>query len=113
MFTIKNRLVKFFEAENRRDWKTYEGFLSPDVEWICYDRPHRSVIRGRSNYLVAMKKAYQDRDSTFKIINLLVDEESKVAIAELEMGGRRSVDVFEFKDGLIHREREYFDSPTG
>ena len=60
-----------------------------------------------------MKKAYKGRDSRFKIINLLVDEDSQVAIAELEMGERRSVDVFEFKDGLIHREREHFDTQTG
>ncbi len=43
----------------------------------------------------------------------MVDEESQVAIAELEMKERRSVDVFEFKNGLIYREREYFDTPTG
>ncbi len=113
MLPIKKQLVEFLEAENRRDWERYEGFLSKDVEWVCYDRPHRSVIKGRANYLVAMKKAYKGRDSTFKIINLVVDEESQVAIAELEMEERRSVDVFEFKNGLIYREREYFDTPTG
>jgi ketosteroid isomerase-like protein len=113
MVLIKNRLLKFFEAENRRDWETYEGFLSPDVEWVCYDRPHRTVIKGRTNYLVAMKNAYKGRDSTFRIINLAVDEQSEIAMAELEIDGRRSVDIFEFKDGFIHREREYFDTPVG
>jgi hypothetical protein len=30
-------------------------------------------------------------------------------IAELELLSRRSVDVFEFENGLIMREREYYD----
>ncbi len=113
MVPIKNRLLKFFEAENRRDWETYEGFLSPDVEWVCYDRLHRTVIKGKSNYLVAMKKAYKGRNSIFRIINLAIDEQSQIAMAELEIEGRRSVDIFEFKDGFICREREYFDTPVG
>jgi hypothetical protein len=29
-------------------------------------------------------------------------------IAELELLSRRSVDVFEFENGLIRREREYY-----
>lgn len=33
-------------------------------------------------------------------------------MAELEIEERRSVDIFEFKDGLIYREREYFDTPV-
>ena len=32
-------LVKFFNADNNPDWKLYETFLSPDVEWISYCPP--------------------------------------------------------------------------
>ncbi len=30
-------------------------------------------------------------------------------MAELEMEGRRALDVFEFRNGLIYSEREYYD----
>lgn len=44
-------LVNFFDAENNRDWKLYETFLSPDVEWILYGSPKRKAIIGKAEYV--------------------------------------------------------------
>jgi hypothetical protein len=40
---------------------------------------------------------------------MVSDIERATLIAELELLSRRSVDVFEFENGLIRREREYYD----
>jgi hypothetical protein len=39
----------------------------------------------------------------------MTSNEKGMVIAELEMDSRRSVDIFEFQNGLIFREREYYD----
>ena len=33
---LEEILFKLFNAENNRDWKLYETFLSQDVKWISY-----------------------------------------------------------------------------
>ncbi len=101
--------MAFFEAENKRDWESYRRFLATDVEWVSFEPPRRRIIRGRDKYLTEMKHTYEGRDSTFEIEMLLVDEERELAVAELSFEGRRSIDIFELKNGVIEREREYFD----
>ena len=107
--SVRETLLALFEAENNREWKTYERYLSTDVEWVSFEPPKKKVVRGISSYLNAMKRAYRGNRSRFTVETIAADEERQVAIAELYFDGRRSVDVFEFKNGLIHREREYFD----
>ncbi len=107
--SVRETLLAFFEAENNRDWKTYERYLSTHVEWVSFEPPKKKVIRGISSYLNAMKRAYRGNRSRFSLETIAADEERQVAMAELFFDGRRSVDVFEFKNGLIRREREYFD----
>jgi len=107
--SVRELLLRFFQAENERDWDTYGACLALDVEWVCYGAPERSVVRGREAYLAAMQRAYTGWKSTFDIDRLVVDEEQGLAYAELVIDGRRSVDAFEVTDGLIAREREYFD----
>ncbi len=107
--SVRETLLALFEAENNRDWKTYKRYLSTHVEWVSFEPPKKKVVRGISSYLNAMKRAYRGNRSRFTVETIAADEERQVAMAELYFDGRRSVDVFEFKNGLIHREREYFD----
>ncbi len=106
---LEDILVNFFYAENNRDWKLYETFLSPDVEWISYGPPKRKVVVGKAEYVETMIRAYQDTSAKFDILNMVSDLDKGVVMAELELLSRRSVDVFEFENGLIRREREYYD----
>jgi hypothetical protein len=106
---LEEKLINFFNAENNRDWKLYESFLSSDVEWISYGRPKRKVVVGREEYVKTMIGAYQGISARFKVLNMVSDIERGVVIAELELLSRRSVDIFEFENGLIRREREYYD----
>ena len=106
---LEDKLLNFFQAENNRDWKLYETFLSPDVEWISYGPPKRKVIIGKAEYVETMIRANQDTSAKFHILNMVSDLDKGIVIAELELLSRRSVDVFEFENGLIRREREYYD----
>ena len=109
MTEIDKLLIDFFEAENSRNWKRYEGYLSDDVEWTVFGPPGRRVIKGKTQYLETMKKYYSSHGSKFDIIYIAMNKDKGIAMAELEMDSRRSVDIFEFRDGLIFREREYYD----
>ena len=106
---LEEKLIKFFNAENDRGWKLYESFLSEDVEWISYGPPKRKVVIGKEDYVKTMIRAYRDVPDKFKVLNMVSDIERGVVIAELEIRSRRSVDIFEFENGLIKREREYYD----
>ena len=106
---LEEKLIKFFNAENNRNWKLYETFLSQDVEWISYGLPRRKVVIGKEDYVKTMIRAYRDVPEKFKVLYMVSDPERGVLIADLEPLSRRSVDVLEFEDGLIRREREYYD----
>lgn len=106
---VRRLVLTFFSAENARDWATYRSCLAEDVEWVCYGAPQRTVVQGRDSYVAAMQRAYTRWVATFSIDKLVVDEDQGLAYAELVIDGRRSVDVFEVENGLIRREREYFD----
>ena len=106
---LEEKLTDFFNAENDRDWKLYESFLSEDVEWISYGPPKRKVVSGKKDYIKTMIRAYRNIPERFSVLNMVSDIERGVVIAELEIRSRRSVDIFEFENGLIKREREYYD----
>lgn len=106
---LEEKLINFFNAENNLDWKLYESFLSQDVEWISYGPPKRKVVVGKEDYVKTMIRVYRDVPEKFKVLNMVLDLQRGVVIAELELLSRRSVDVFEFENGLIRREREYYD----
>ncbi len=103
---LEEILVKFFNAENNRDWKLYETFLSQDVECISYDPPRRKYLVGRAENVKTMVRAYQNLSAKFKVLNMVSDLEKGIVMAELQILSRKSVDVFEFENGLIRRERE-------
>ncbi len=106
---LEKTLVEFFNAENNRDWDLYETFLSQDVEWISYGPPRRKTVVGKAEYVKTMVRVYQNSSAKFKVLNMVSDLEKGIVIAELQILSRRSVDVFEFENGLIRREREYYD----
>ena len=106
---LEEKLTNFFNAENDRDWKLYESFLSEDVEWISYGPPKRKVVSGKKDYIKTMIRAYRNIPERFSVLNMVSDIERGVVIAELELRSRRSVDIFEFENGLIKGEREYYD----
>jgi hypothetical protein len=106
---LEEKLTNFFNAENDRDWKLYESFLSEDVQWISYGPPKRKVVSGKKDYIKTMIRAYRNIPERFSVLNMVSDIERGVVIAELELRSRRSVDIFEFENGLIKREREYYD----
>ena len=56
---LEEKLIKFFNAENNRNWKVYEMFLSQDVEWISYGLPRRKVVIRKEDYVKTMIRAYQ------------------------------------------------------
>lgn len=98
----------FFTAENRRDWARYAEFLHPDVEWAVGER----VVRGRDAYLRAIRTAYEDSDMQFRQHQVLSSQDGRlVATLLVDSEGSRSLDVFEFEDGLIRREWEYLLGP--
>ena len=109
---LEERLVKFFETENSREWKLYESFLSPKVEWILYGPPKRKIVIGKKEYVKTMKRANRSVSAKFKVINMVSDLDRGIVITELELLSRRSVDVFEFENGLITNEREYYDDTS-
>ncbi len=103
----KQKLLKFFESENNRDWETYRLFLHPDVKWILHSKEER-LISGIDDYLAAIKRAYSGGSSKFKCEGLYHggNENRIVTILKNNMG-ELSCDVFEFKDGLIFEEHEF------
>lgn len=104
MTTPRGVLEAFFVAENRRDWSRYIEFLHPDVEWMVGGR----VVRGRDAYRDAITATYTGSDSQFRSHQVISSSDSSlVATLLVDSRGNRSLDVFEFEDGLIRREWEY------
>lgn len=106
--SVRDVVTRFLEAENRRDWTAYRSFLADDVAWTLMGSGRR-VVRGINEYMATIRAFYeQNPDATFTIERLVVDEPTGVAFAELDMAGRKSIDVFETRAGRIAVEREYF-----
>ena len=79
------------------------------MEWISYGPPMRETVIGKGDYVKTMIRAYRNIHEKFKVLNLVSDMEKGIVIAKLELLSGRSVDIFEFENGLIRREREYYD----
>lgn len=104
MAYLMSRLHDFFAAENAREWTVYRSFLHPEVMWTLGER----VIRGADEYVAAMQQAYGDSDIQFRCVASRVSESgSLIATLLVDDDGRRSLDVFEFKDELVWREHEF------
>lgn len=59
-------LIRFFRAENERDWETYRTFLHPEVVWHLHDERDRT-IRGVEDYLQTVRDAYARSDTRFRV----------------------------------------------
>lgn len=106
--SVREVVTTFLEAENRRDWKLYRSLLADDVEWTLM-RPSPQIVSGVDDYMSTIRSFYEEHPrASFYVVELVVDEEGGVAFAELDMAGRRSVDVFVVRAGRITVEREYF-----
>lgn len=106
--SVREVVTAFLRAENERDWDRYRSLLADDVEWTLM-RPSPRVVHGAEEYMSTIQSFYEkDPKASFQIVQVVVDEEQGVAFAELDMAGRRSVDVFAVRGGRIALEREYF-----
>ena len=104
MSDFRRKLAEFFDAENRRDWDNYREFLHPQVEWVLEE----DVIKGRERYCETIVAAYAQSASRFRTHQMLESEDRRrIATLLVDTDGRRSLDIFEFEDGLIHREWEF------
>lgn len=104
MSDFRRKLADFFDAENRRDWDSYREFLHPQVEWVLGE----DIINGRERYCETIIAAYAQSASRFRMHQMLESEDHRrIATLLVDTDGRRSLDIFEFEDGLIRREWEF------
>lgn len=100
-------LKLFFEAENKRDWTTYQKFLHPEIEWQLQQDKTR-IFSGIEEYMTAVKKAYENNDTQFVCTEMIFSKDRNRIVAYLlNNNGIRSVDIFDFRDGKIYREFEF------
>ena len=100
-------LTAFFQAENTRNWERYAEYLHSQVVWTLHTQPVRTVT-GRAAYVAAMQAAYAGSDSRFVCAQQLVSADGqRIAAVLVNQHGQRSVDIFQFADGLIVREDEF------
>ena len=101
-------LEKFFEAENTRNWEVYRGFLHPEVMWFLHTEESHMPVAGREEYMDRILSGYKNSDATFSCERMEVSPSGNRVVAFLKnSNGGRSVDIFDFEDGLIRWEYEY------
>ena len=101
-------LEEFFAAENARDWPVYAQYLHPDVEWIVVQGDEPRIVQGAAAYLETIREAYDGSPMTFRCVQTISSEDdTRVGTLLVDESGHRSLEVFEFQDGLIRREWEY------
>ncbi len=102
-------LLRFFEAENARDWQRYATFLSESVIWQLFPlEGNTEEIAGKSAYIARMQKAYSGYDGTFQCLRTEISEDGTRLCTFLQnREGERSLDIFEMQDGIILREWEF------
>lgn len=101
------KLLLFFQAENARDWISYEAFLHSEIQWELHSTKTERVC-GKEVYLERIKRAYGKSDSVFQWerMDISAGGERIVTVLKNE-AGEQSCDIFEFRDGLIYREYEF------
>ena len=109
-FTMGNveTLFKFFESENKRDWQQYKEYLHCDVEWVLFSLSKSQSLQGIDNYMQKILSAYEGNQDSFLCENYYSNQTQGRVITVLRNNhGYRSVDIFDFEDGLIKREYEF------
>ena len=106
--TNPDLLTRFFAAENSRDWVAYRGYLHPEVMWFLHTEDTHMPVAGREEYMDRILSGYKDSDATFTCERMEVSSSGNRVVAFLSnSNGSRSVDIFDFEDGLIRWEYEY------
>ena len=105
--TNLEKLFAFFEAENQRDWQTYETFLSDHVSWEL-EGDTIEIIQGKAGYLTKIQQVYHNNPVQFRCTyyQLSPDQNRIVTILENDVGDL-SCDIFFFEKGMIVKEIEY------
>ena len=90
------KLFAFFDAENQRDWQTYQTFLSDQVSW---------ELQGDT---IEIQKVYHNNPVQFRCTyyQLSPDQNRIVTILENDFDDL-SCDIFFFEKGMIVKEIEY------
>lgn len=105
--TNLEKLQSFFEAENLRNWTTYESFMHDKIRWELHGQ-QIEVIQGKNHYLSRIKAAYAQSNQQFSCLHYecTVEQERIVTLLKND-AGQLSCDIFEFENGLIIREWEF------
>lgn len=105
----KNSLLKvvaeFYRYENSRDRDGVRRLVDPQI--VSHTYPGGDCVVGRDEYMATTVEIYRGHSATFDVLSIGADPRTATVHAELVIGGRRFVDVFELRDGLIVAEREY------
>ena len=105
--TNRDVLDAFFKAENERDWELYQQFLHSEISWQLFDKEERRIV-GKENYMQVIKKAYANSDAQFSCSEMQISGDgNRIAAYLVNDSGVRSLDIFDFKDGMIYREYEF------
>ena len=99
-------LTLFFQAENQRDWKTYQKFLHPKIIWELHEQKV-SIIHGIEDYLYKIPQAYRHNTVQFSRLHTFSTDENRIVTILKNDFGQLSCDIFEFENGLIVREYKY------
>lgn len=105
--TNKEILTAFFKAENERNWDLYQQFLHPEISWQLFAKEEKRMI-GIENYMLVIKNAYRNTDAQFTCISMQISADGNRIVTHLvNNSGVHSLEIFDFKDGLIFREYEF------
>jgi len=104
-------VTDFYRCENARAWDGVRTHISDDI--VARSYPGGDEVAGKDAYMRAMVEMYRGRDETFDVLSISADARSSTVHAELVIGGKQSVNVFELRDGVIAREREYLGEGYG
>ena len=104
--TNLEKLTLFFQAENQRDWETYQNFLHSEIIWELHGQ-EVSVIYGIDDYLYKIQQAYRHNTVQFSRLHTFLTDENRIVTILKNDFGQLSCDIFEFENGLIVREYKY------
>ena len=105
--TNLEKLFAFFEAENQRDWQTYQTFLSDHVSWEL-EGDTTEIIKGKADYLTKIQKVYQNNPVQFRCIYYQLNPDLNQIVTILKNDfGDLSCHIFFFENGMIVKEIEY------
>ncbi len=104
----ENSLMEFFLAENQREWTRYKTFLHPSVEWILFSDSKIQFTYGIRDYMDKIRSAYGKSENSFICEKMITGRNGQRIMAILVNNhGHRSIDIFDFENGLIRNEYEF------